>query len=185
MELLFGPRTARLGCRRSQLESRSATFSATPPAPVAASVRRPINAAFAIQDQASVGIGSIGATGEAVQYLLCPFAAFGLRRTQLEQRPAILVEGITRRAFAATKVGCAIQVACAVEYQIADGEIPILAAFEAVQYGFGPCAILAAPVATARRPCRSPTSIPAECSPRCRRNRWFRIYCLSCRLPGR
>src|ERR1700722_14424965 len=73
-----------------------------------------------------------------MQYFLRPRAALGLRRTQLEHRAAILIVRITRRALATAKVSCSVQVACSVEHQIAEWQVTIFAASEAVQDGVTP-----------------------------------------------
>src|SRR5580658_7275195 len=77
-----------------------------------------------------------------MQYLLRPRATLGLRRAQLEYRTAILVEGITSRAFPAAKVSRSIQVTHAVEDQITPRNIALLGGRKAVQDGVSPLAAL-------------------------------------------
>src|SRR6202041_1396817 len=73
-----------------------------------------------------------------MQYFLHPRTALGLWRTQLEHRSAILIVRIAACTLAAAKVSCSVEVACAVEHQIAEWQVAILAAFEAVQDGVSP-----------------------------------------------
>jgi len=73
-----------------------------------------------------------------MQHLLRPRATLRLRRTQVEHCSAILIVRVASGTLATAKVSRSIQVARAVEHQIAEWQVAILAAFEAVQDGVSP-----------------------------------------------
>src|ERR1700733_3240364 len=138
MKLLLGP-CAALPCWRLKPESRTATAGAALPALGAPTEGRPVDRALAVQDQPAIGVGSVRAAGKTVQYFLRPLAAFGFRWTQLEHHAALAaVESIAGRAFGASVLRCSVQVARAVEDQIAIRQITLLSGGEAVQDGFRP-----------------------------------------------
>src|SRR5579872_463281 len=77
-----------------------------------------------------------------MQHFFCPCSALLLRRTQLEHRPAILIEAITACPIPAAEHGCSVQIARAVEDQVAVGQISLLGGWKAVENGFRPWATL-------------------------------------------
>src|ERR1700734_1107643 len=136
---------AALSVRRNELEHDAATSPATSTFAfsrhvVATEVRRAVDCTLAVEHQAAVGIRSVPEifsrrdAFKAVQHFLRPLSAFGLRRTQLEHRPAILIVGRVATSVSAAVLSCAVQVALIVKRQVAPGKIAVLAALKTVKH---------------------------------------------------
>src|SRR5579872_4578551 len=118
VEHLLAPR-ALSGCRL-QPEYRAAPSkpSEHTVCGATAGIRCSIQRSRLVEDQAPVWIRSILAVLEAVQYFLFPLASLGLRWTQLEDRPAVLIEGCVAASVAPAKLGGTVKIARRIEDKI-------------------------------------------------------------------
>ena len=128
---------------RAQFENRTATDATVLwAALIAAKKSSSVQAAFLVEHQVAVGVGSVRAALEAVQHLLRPGVAPRFRRTQLKNRSAIRIDSLITNSVAPTVISRAIEVAVGVKHQIAHRQVAVFPALKAVQDRVGPSASL-------------------------------------------